>query len=526
MKTYRKKKKQIVEIEDVQEPFCGSRKKDMVPLCDADPDVAEEWLYAKNCGWGPEDFSKGSNVKAWWQCSYCLRDYKAQIYNRTGNLSACPYCASKRVCTDNSLEDLYPELSKEWHPTKNGKLKPSQVIKFSLKRAFWLCSKCSHEWDTTIAERTYLGSGCPECYRQRRQYSKEHHVKPPHVPIVLGETTDIPREWYENNEFESLADSHRKVAKQWHPTKNGEWTPKDFSRASGVIAWWKCKKGSDHEWQDTIAHRTCKGIKRGCPFCAGQRVSITNSLKTLFPKLAKEWHPKLNGNLTPADVTSGSDRKVWWKCKRFSDHDPWETSVYLRSKGSGCPQCSGNKASPQNCLQNEFPYLAAQLHPTKNGSLKGDQITAKSKKKVWWICSKGPDHEWPAKPCDRTLKGSGCPACYGRQLSITNCLKTVFPEISKLWDKKKNGKLRPQDVFPYSKINVWWICKDGHSWQNTVKKQTRSTAGCYECRTGRKHPSSETPAQVMENLKATVNQTNSPTAANRRRASDTSKSTK
>lgn len=525
MKTYKKKRRQTVEIEDVQEPFCGSRKKDMVPLCDADPDVAEEWLYAKNCGWGPEDFSKGSNVKAWFQCSYCLRDYKAQICNRTGNLSACPYCASKRVCTDNSLEDLYPELAKQWHPAKNGKLKPSQVIKFSMKRAFWLCSKCGHEWETTIAERAFNKAGCPACYRARIEYQKAHHVKALPKPIILGETA-VPRDWYEKTKrkFKTLAKKYPKVAREWHPTRNGKWTPEDFSKASGVKVWWKCKKGPDHEWQATISHRTKS--KRGCPFCAGQKVSIKTSLAYLHPKLAKQWHPTKNKKLKPEDVTAGTDRKVWWQCKRYPDHD-WEASIYARTATkTGCPKCSGAVASAQNCLQTEFPYLAAQLHPSLNNGLKGTEITPKSKKKVWWRCSKDNAHEWQANVCDRTIHGSGCPFCAGVRATAENSLAALFPKIAREWDKTKNGSLDPKNVLPFSERKVFWLCKAGHSWQQKIRIRTRSQADCYECRTGRKHPSSETPAQVMESLKATVNQANSPTAAKKRQVADTAKSKK
>ncbi|MBF0217854.1 MAG: zinc-ribbon domain-containing protein [Candidatus Omnitrophica bacterium] len=41
-----------------------------------------------------------------------------------------------------------------------------------------------------------------------------------------------------------------------------------------------------------------------------------NNLLLVNPSLAKEWHPTKNGKLTPKDVTPGSDRKVWWQCKK------------------------------------------------------------------------------------------------------------------------------------------------------------------------------------------------------------------
>ena len=65
----------------------------------------------------------------------------------------------------------------------------------------------------------------------------------------------------------NLAVLHPDVAKEWHPTKNGEFTPRDYTHGSGQKVWWKCKKG--HEWDATIAHRT---NGRGCPECGGQKV--------------------------------------------------------------------------------------------------------------------------------------------------------------------------------------------------------------------------------------------------------------
>ncbi len=37
-----------------------------------------------------------------------------------------------------------------------------------------------------------------------------------------------------------------------------------------------------------------------------------NDLATLYPKLAKEWHPSKNGDLTPESVLPNSNKKVWW----------------------------------------------------------------------------------------------------------------------------------------------------------------------------------------------------------------------
>ena len=69
-------------------------------------------------------------------------------------------------------------------------------------------------------------------------------------------------------------------------------------------------------------------------------------------------------------------------------------------------------------LSESHPELAAQWHPTKNGDLTPDAVSGGSRKKIWWICPEGPDHEWQAVLSNRTLNGTGCPCCTGYKVSV------------------------------------------------------------------------------------------------------------
>ena len=63
------------------------------------------------------------------------------------------------------------------------------------------------------------------------------------------------------------------------------------------------------------------------------------SFGDLFPDIASEWHPTLNGDLTPINVVAGSGKKVWWKCSVNPEHE-WEAVIGSRTKlGTGCPHC-------------------------------------------------------------------------------------------------------------------------------------------------------------------------------------------
>jgi hypothetical protein len=58
------------------------------------------------------------------------------------------------------------------------------------------------------------------------------------------------------------------------------------------------------------------------------------------------------------------------------------------------------------------PEIAAQWHPTKNGSVMPDDVRPNSFKKRWWKCSKG--HEFEAMPVYRTRMIRSCPGCQDR----------------------------------------------------------------------------------------------------------------
>jgi hypothetical protein len=468
------------DIEDVQEPFCGSRRKNLVPLSQTHPEIADEWLYRKNCGWTPDDFSAGSNVRAYWECPNCLGEYRALVNNRK-NGNACPYCASAIVCDNTSLLVNFPEVAKEWHPSKNKKYKIEDFFSGSAIQVWWLCSKCNHSWKTAAKERTRRQFGCPACLETRREYARLHPKPRVIKPLVLSETTESNSKWYQregNKNFVSLYKFNKALANQWHPTKNGKVTAKDIAQRSEFKAWWKCSKGPDHEWQARVATRSHYANAK-CPFCSNLKLSATNVLSVKAPAVAKEWHPTKNGELEPNQVIAGGSEKYWFQCSKDKGHE-WEAQIGTRINGAKCPFCSHNRVSNINCLKEHFPQIANQLHPTKNSNVAPSQIAVNSHKKFWWVCPEGPDHLWLASASSRTT-GRGCPFCAGKQRSITNCLATLNPETAAQWHPARNKNMTPFTVSPFSREVAWWICSKGHKWQQPIYLRVNAKTFCREC---------------------------------------------
>lgn len=187
----------------------------------------------------------------------------------------------------------------------------------------------------------------------------------------------------------------------------------------------------------------------------------------------KKWHPSRNGVLRLEDFSKSSRKKVWWICNE--GHESFGTVL---SKDSLCAYCSGQRVlAGFNDLATLKPELAAQWHPTRNGSLSANMVTSRSGRKVWWKCDKG--HDFEALVSNR-LNSSHCPVCYGRQsLEGFNDLATMAPSLASEWHPSKNGKLTPTNVTCGSHKKVWWQCDKGHEWQASVKD--RKNRGCPYC---------------------------------------------
>lgn len=331
------------------------------------PDLAKQWHTKLNQPLTPQKIAVKSNLPVHWQCEQG-HVWQATIVNRsTLPHNNCPICKD----IENNLFHKKPDLFSEWHPTKNNGISPSEVRYQSNQLYWWQCNE-GHEWQATAYNR-FNNRNCPFCH---------------------GKKVDATN---------SLKTRNPNLAKQWHPTKNEMLTSNDVTCNSNKIVWWQCDCEPKHEWQASVNDRQ-RG--RGCPYCSGQRVNVTNSLATLNPILSEQWHPTKNGTLTPDQVTTGSGKKVWWQCKQGHE---WQAIICERHRGKNCPYCENLKACYDNCLSTLRPDLSKQWHPTKN-EFTSDEVVPGSAKKVWWRCEQG--HEWLAEIRVRNRQPhANCPIC-------------------------------------------------------------------------------------------------------------------
>lgn len=340
------------------------------------PELAKEWHPAKNGKLKPELVSYGSDKKVWWRCDKG-HEWEAVISSRVSGVG-CPFCSGNRVIKgENDLLTLYPLIAAEWHPTKNGDLKPNEVAIKSNKKVWWL-AKCGHEWETLIISRI-SGNNCPYCGNQK---------------LLKG--------------FNDFKTKNPELAKEWHPTKNGNLKPEDVISGSHKKVWWLAK--CSHEWEAAIGDRTIGG--NGCPFCSNNKLLVGfNDLKTKNPELVKEWHPTKNGIIKPENFFPNSHEKVWWICPKGHEY---ESYIIHRNNGTGCPICSCKIIIKGiNDLETLNPNLAKYWDYKRNKE-KPSEVSIKSGKRVWWLCSKCKS-SWNGRIADVAKKKNICSACANRK---------------------------------------------------------------------------------------------------------------
>ena len=296
-------------------PVCNGRIADtgVNDLFTVYPMLKPEWDFERNENIDPARILPSSHIHVWWRCNKG-HSWNTSVKSRTQGGTGCPVCAGKMVLPGfNDLASAFPELASEWNSEKNGALTPHDVTPGSSRYVWWRCAM-GHEWRTRVVTRT-MGSCCPYCSGKK---------------VLPG--------------FNDLETENPALAAEWDTIKNGSLKPSGVTPYSNRHVWWRCVKG--HEYRAMIAARNVSNT--GCPYCAGRKVLAGfNDLESQEPKIAKEWAQDLNGNLTPDMVTTGSHKKVWWRCP---DGHVWKAVVFSRTgkRRSGCPICAGHVKGRQS----------------------------------------------------------------------------------------------------------------------------------------------------------------------------------
>ena len=493
-------------------------------LAENNPELLAEWDYDKNTVSPYEVTASSPGRKVWWKCDKG-HSYLMTPAARTNQNQGCPYCAGKRVLKGyNDLESNYPEIAKLWDFEHNQKA-PSEVMKGSSQKVWWICPDCGKSYQMPIQGRIKETNNyvCFACSKKRGAETKVKNM------IADGNT---------------LFALEPELAKEWHPTKNGDLTPNDVTRASSRKVWWLCSD-CGHEWKQTI-HTRSKG--EGCPYCA-KAWKTSEPEQVLFYYISKyfvdainsfhgDWLGKMEIDIFIPSIRLGIeyDGERW---HRDSKKDIKKTQQLksnnvelIRIRESGLDSLNdgsveiisddyykdrskfngvirqlfdeinrryGCEIAPDIDVERDYPQTIALFKSRKKSkslaAIRPDLISEWVQEKNGYLtpyntAAFGTDkvwwkckegHEWKAPVLHRTV-GKNCPYCSGKRVMPGfNDLATKNPEVAADWNYEKNGDLSPHQITFGSGKKVWWICKKcGNEWQQTVSVRTKGE-GCPAC---------------------------------------------
>lgn len=481
----------------------------VIPLSDL---LVSQWHPTKNGKLQPRNVSGGSGRKVWWKCTKG-HSWKATIASRS-NGAGCPVCNAVSSESEKEVLAAVKELTdmKVLHNVRGGFLGrleldiyiPDSALGIEFNGEYWhntsvfehiaeshrrkqsACSKAGvrlvvvweKDWNDNREEvisqlRDIIESGA-DTPKSMTYGARETGIGVPGSGVVLHNPKD--RKQTRQQPHERSVDVYAPhIAAQWHPTKNGDLTPRDVTYGSVRKVWWICDEG--HEWQASVYTRAGRGY--GCPRCHRKAgTPVADSTNYTF------WHTSKNHDLDPAVLTTGSFKKAWWKCPR--GHEWQEKIAGVARRKSACPYCAKEYPAPRkttsivkkpkHSLLEINPDLAAQWHPTLNGDLIPSMVSCWSKRKAWWLCSEC-GREWEGVVKQR-VRSPLCSRCHPRRGRTKG--NPLSPQLVSQWHPTKNEWMTPSMVTAGSGKKVWWLGECGHEWQAIIAQRTAGT-GCPEC---------------------------------------------
>ncbi len=403
-------------------------------------DLLREWDYSLNEEVTPYDVSRSSNKPFYWKCLKCGNTWKARPNSRTRTRnSGCPYCSGRKVLDGkNDLAALFPDIASEWNFDRNEK-EPTDYCAHSSCVVWWK-GACKHEWKDSISHRTGRSSGCPVCYSQIRTSFPEQAVFF-YVKQYFPDAINGDRSALDGKELDVFIPSQRIAVEYdgqaWHRDKRKDEEKNALCEKRGIVLY-RIRERECWFWDETkylkligCSARNFSDLENAIQClliflgrCAFPDVDIyrdeteirglfikrkqEESIEKLFPLLAKEWHPTLNGSITPDMVTTNSSMMAWWQDKLGHE---WKARVYSRTKGAGCPYCSTparRLLTGFNDFATKHPDISAEWDYEKN-TVSPMEVLYGASRCYWWRCASC-GNSFLASPANRH-NGTGCPQC-------------------------------------------------------------------------------------------------------------------
>ena len=395
----------------------------------------------------------------------------------------------KKPKPGQDLATLHPEIAKEWCQEENGEHTPRDFSCGSHYRAYWVCPN-GHVYPCPIKDRVSKGRSCPTCKKRLKTSFPEQalffYVKQAFPDAINGDREVLG----DGKELDVFVPSLM-IAVEY----DGSHYHTDEKLVAEREKYKACKQKGIKLIRVKENKNHCKGDLELSDYivpCTQERFKfrhLTHAIKLVLEIMGDVDFAelfsveKLFGLTLPPSPREdiAIESVISWPADLPSVDPKIKTDVDV-GRDERIIQESFLCGIEHRNLEEVYPDIAKEWHPTKNGKLTPKMFSPAAGKKVWWLCPKG--HSYRQLISERTRRDSGCPYCSGRYaLPGENDFATLHSDLLKEWDWEANSKigLNPRNLKPMSDVEAHWICsKCGHKWVAPIKSRSKGF-GCWEC---------------------------------------------
>ncbi|MEH0110668.1 zinc-ribbon domain-containing protein [Tersicoccus sp. MR15.9] len=297
-----------------------------------------------------------------------------------------------------------------WDHDRNSERDFRTVTMRASRTCQWVCPDCGLSFAAKVLDMTALRPTCPDCEERRHAEWEERYERLKRTPI-----SDVP---------ELLA--------AWADDAD----PRTVMVADFELRRFRCPAGHHPRVSPT------RFLDAECPSCRSARTRQAQKdwLADILPEIASQWHPTLNGKLTPDKVVWDSKRVLWWKAE-CCGHE-WQESPRSRDKYARlhCPSCGTILGS----LAWQDPGLAAEWSSANPLTPWQVRPHAKTSFVPAWVCATDPAHVWQQSLSARS-NGAECPEC--RQAGKSKVELAHHAAAAEVFPGARSGALIRDEAF-------------------------------------------------------------------------------
>lgn len=211
------------------------------------------------------------------------------------------------------------------------------------------------------------------------------------------------QKWCEQNNRQNVLD-------RWDYELN-KLKPNEISYSSDKICWFKCDKHTNHKSEQKRIKDFTKGHEGSivCNQCSSfAQLGIENYGEDF---LEKYWSDK--NTISPWEIPSQWNKKVWIKCNEIKYHEDYEASPNSFASGNRCPCCTtrNGKLHPLDSL-GQLLEDRNLIHIWSDKNIKSAYLyTPCNSQKAWFKCECGKHEDYYGKISDQNKCEFRCPEC-------------------------------------------------------------------------------------------------------------------